>query len=137
MGELRDSGKIRALGLEYFYDAIQQYDLVRVPFIRRVGILDENDINLDPSVVQLFSYAEPDYRMIYVMERLEHLDEADAAFFTEHVYGMDWKDDKTRAEVLEWVATSYGETLAEDIRNCAVITANMRLTCHGIYTVTT
>lgn len=105
-----------ALGLEYFYDAIKQYDLVRVPFIRRVGILDENDINLDPSVVQLFSYAEPDYRMIYVMERLEHLDEADAAFFTEHVYGMDWKDDKTRAEILEWVATSYGETLAEDIR---------------------
>lgn len=105
-----------ALGLEYFCDAIQQYGLVKVPFIRRVGILDDNDVNLDPSVVKLFSYDEPNYRLIYVMERLEHLDPADSEFFTEHVYGMDWKDEATRAEILDWVKASYGEVLAEDIR---------------------
>ncbi len=54
---------------------------------------------LDPSCIHLFSLKEPDYRLIYVMERLEHLDEADTTFFTEHVYDMDWKDDQTRADI--------------------------------------
>lgn len=105
-----------ALGLEYFSHAIQQLDLVKVPFIRRVGVLDEENNNLDPSTIRLFSYDEPDYRMIYVMERLEHLDEADSSFFTEHVYGMDWKDDQARGEVIAWIRERYGDSLAEDIR---------------------
>jgi ribosomal protein S27E len=105
-----------ALGLEYFCEAIKYHEVESVPFIRRVGILDENDNSLDPSVIRLFSNEEPDYRLIYVMERLEHLDEADAAFFTEHVYGMDWKDDKTRAEIYASVKERYGTTLSEDIR---------------------
>jgi ribosomal protein S27E len=105
-----------ALGLEYICEAIKYHEVESVPFIRRVGILDENDNNLDPSVIHLFSHEEPDYRLIYVMERLEHLEEADAAFFTEHVYGMDWKDDKTRAEIYANVKERYGTTLSEDIR---------------------
>lgn len=79
------------LGLEYFNDAIRQHQLTHVPFIKRIGILDECDQTLAPDVVQLFSHEEPDYRLIYIMERLEHLDEADAQFFTDYVYGMDWK----------------------------------------------
>lgn len=106
-----------ALGLEYFCDAIKQYDLTAVPFIHRVGILAEDDTNLDPSVIKLFTHEEPDFRLIYVMERLEHLDEADSEFFTEHVYGMDWKDESTRNETIGWIKERYGEALAEDIRN--------------------
>ena len=105
-----------ALGLEYFCDAIQQTQAVQVPFIRRVGVLDEKDRSLDPSCIKLFSPEEPDFRMIYVMERLEHLDEETAAFFTEHVYGMDWKDEQARAEILGWISEKYGQQLSDDIR---------------------
>ncbi len=106
-----------ALGLEYFCDAIQQYDLTQVPFIRRIGVLGAEDDSVQPpEVIQLFTYNEPDYRVIYVMERLEHLGEADAAFFSDHVFGMDWKEEHTRHEILAWIRERYGETLAEDIR---------------------
>ena len=105
-----------ALGLEYFNDAIQQHQLSHVPFIKRIGILDEDDQTLSPDVVQLFSHEEPDYRLIYIMERLEHLDEADAQFFTDYVYGMDWKDEATRRQIIQWIAERYGQPLAEDVR---------------------
>jgi hypothetical protein len=105
-----------ALGLEYFCEAIKYHEVASVPFIRRVGILDENDNSLDPSNIHLFSHEEPNYRLVYVMERLQHLDKADTTFFTENVYGMDWKDDKTRADIYAKVKERYGVTLAEDIR---------------------
>jgi hypothetical protein len=50
------------------------------------------------------------------MERLEHLDEADAQFFTDYVYGMDWKDEPTRREIIQWIGERYGADLAEDVR---------------------
>lgn len=105
-----------ALGLEYFCDAIRQYELTAVPFIRRIGILAEDDTNLDTSVIQLFTHEEPGFRLIYIMERLEHLDDADSEFFTEHVYGMDWKDEKTRHEIFGWIEGRYSKALSEDIR---------------------
>lgn len=105
-----------ALGLEYFYDAIQHYNLTQVPFIRRLGVLSEEDQLLDASHIQLYRHEEPDYRIIYLMEKLEHLEEADSAFFTNYVYGMDWKDKATRQEILGWIRERYGEALAEDIR---------------------
>lgn len=105
-----------ALGLEYFYDAIQQYELTQVPFIQRIGVLDEENQILDPTHVRLYKHEEPDYRIIYLMEKLEHLDEADSAFFTDHVYGMDWKEKPVRQEILGWIRERYSAELAEDIR---------------------
>ncbi|OQX15890.1 MAG: hypothetical protein BWK73_05775 [Thiothrix lacustris] len=106
----------QALGLEYFLDAIQQYELKSVPFARRVGVLDEDGKPLDPACIKLFSFAEPDYRIIYVMERLEHLDEADSAFFTEHVHDIDWMEEAERIKVWAYVAERYNTELADDMR---------------------
>ncbi|MGB3919011.1 hypothetical protein J9253_00570 [Thiothrix litoralis] len=106
----------QSLGLEYFLDAIQHHDLKNVPFARRVGVLDEEGQSLDPSCIHMFSFEEPDYRIIYVMERLEHLDEADAEFFTEHVHEIDWMEQVDRAKVWNYIAERYNEALAEDIR---------------------
>lgn len=106
----------QSLGLEYFLDAIQQYELQNVPFARRVGVLDDNNKPIDPSCIHLFTFEEPDYRIIYVMERLEHLDEADAEFFTEHVHEIDWMEKEDRLKVWAYVAERYGAELAEDMR---------------------
>ncbi|MBO0614390.1 hypothetical protein [Thiothrix fructosivorans] len=106
----------QSLGLEYFLDAIQKHKLTNVPFARRVGVLDEEGQPLDPACIHLFTFEEPDYRIIYVMERLEHLDEADAAFFTEHVHDIDWMEQADRLKVWAYVAERYGAALAEDMR---------------------
>lgn len=105
-----------ALGLEYFCDAIQTYGLTQIPLIRRIGILNDDDEPLDPARIQLFSHEEPDYRLIYVMERLEHLNAEDTAFFTDHVHDIDWMEEHDRQRVWQWVAERYGQPLAEDIR---------------------
>lgn len=105
-----------ALGLEYFCDAIQHCGLTQVPFIRRIGVLDEHNHMLDPKTIQLFTHDEPQYRLIYVMERLEHLDETDAAFFTEHIHNMDWQEEAVRLEIHAALRTRYGDALANDIR---------------------
>ena len=106
----------QSLGLEYFLDAIEKYQLSSVPFTRRVGVLDEDGQPLDPECIHLFTFEEPDYRIIYVMERLEHLDAADAAFFTEHVHDIDWMEQADRLKVWAYVAERYGAALAEDMR---------------------
>lgn len=106
----------QSLGLEYFMDAIQQSGLQNVPFVRRVGVLDDDGKPLDPACIHLFSFEEPDYRIIYVMERLEHLNEADSAFFTEHVHEIDWMEQEDRLKVWNYVAERYGVALAEDMR---------------------
>ena len=105
-----------ALGLEYFQDAIISYELKQVPYMRRLGVLDEHNNVLDPATIQLFKPEEPEYRILYLMERLEHLGEEDAEFFNEYVYGMDWKDKSVRQEIVQWIGQRYGEPLAEDIR---------------------
>lgn len=106
----------QSLGLEYFMDAIQQSGLQNVPFVRRVGVLDEDGKPLAPSCIHMFSFEEPEYRIIYVMERLEHLEEADAAFFTEHVHEIDWLEEAERTKVWAYVAERYGNELADDMR---------------------
>ena len=109
-----------ALGLEYFYDAIQQWELTQVPFIRRLGVLDENNQLLDPSVIQLFSNQEPNYRILYVMERLEHLADEDAKFFTEQIHGMDWQEEAVRLEIQAALRAKYGDALANDVRRLCI-----------------
>lgn len=105
-----------ALGLEYFCDAIQQYDLKNVPFTRRVGVLNDDDRPISPDCIKLFSWDEPDYRIIYVMERLEHLNEEDEAFFTDYVHEIDWMEEADRNKVWECVADRYTPELADDMR---------------------
>lgn len=106
----------QALGLEYFLDAIQQCQLSNVPFARRIGVLDEDGKPLDPACIKLFSFEEPNYRVIYVMERLAHLDKADADFFTEHVHNIDWMEEADRIKVWAYVAERYTPELADDLR---------------------
>lgn len=105
-----------SLGLEYFCDAISKYGLKNVPFTRRVGVLDDNDHPIDPSCIKLFSHEEPDYRIIYVMARLEHLDEEDEKFFTENVHDIDWMEESDRRRVWAYITERYTPELAEDIR---------------------
>ncbi|MEZ5537224.1 MAG: hypothetical protein R3F02_16560 [Thiolinea sp.] len=106
----------RSLGLEYFCDAMQKLNLTQIPYTRRVGVLSEDDEVLPFSTVKLFSDEEPDFRMIYIMERLEHLGEEDGQFFSEHIYGFDWQDEAVRQKLLGLIAEKYTSALAEDIR---------------------
>ncbi|MFM2320105.1 MAG: hypothetical protein RLZZ215_2726 [Pseudomonadota bacterium] len=105
-----------SLGLEYFCDAIHHQQLTEIPFIRRIGLLAEDDTILPLERIELFNQQEPDYRIIYIMERLEHLNEEDSNFFTEHVHDIDWMEEKDRLEVWTWVKDRYGQALAEDLR---------------------
>ena len=105
-----------ALGLEYFKDAIKAEQLKNIPFIRRVGVLDENDHILDPNSICLFTHDEPEFRLIYIMERLEHLDDEDVTFFNESVHEIDWMAEAERELVYGWVSERYNQSLAEDIR---------------------
>lgn len=106
----------RSLALEYFCDAMRNYPLTRTPYTHRIGVLSEDDEVLPYSTVKLFSDEEPDYRMIYIMERLEHLPETEAEFFSEHIYGFDWQDEAVRHNLIAQIAKRYDPGLAEDIR---------------------
>lgn len=108
----------RSLGLEYFCEAIHTIMLKKIPGIKRVGVLDEDDniIINPPSKQEIFSGNETEYRYIYVMEKLYHLNEEDTEFFDDCVQGMDWKSEEQRTQVLEAVKERYGEWLAEEIK---------------------
>ncbi|HPQ94614.1 MAG: hypothetical protein KDI44_04055 [Thiothrix sp.] len=105
-----------ALGLEYFCDAITTYGVSKIPYTRRIAILSEDNELLDPDVVRLFRLEEPDYRLLYVMEYLEHLSREDQLFFDEHVHGLDWMDEQTRFRIFDWMSERYGADLARDVR---------------------
>ncbi|MCK5895984.1 MAG: hypothetical protein KAG20_04210 [Cocleimonas sp.] len=107
----------RSLGLEYFCEAINTLNLTKIPQVKRIGILDENNviINTKPSKQEIFSGQETDYRYIYVIEKLAHLGEKDTAFFNTCVKDMDWKDDVERQHILAVVKQHYGELLAKEI----------------------
>jgi hypothetical protein len=79
-------------------------------------VLSEDDEILPFSTVKLFTGEEPDFRMIYIMERLEHLEDADVQFFSEHIYGFDWQDESVRHKLLGLIAEKYTPELAADIR---------------------
>lgn len=106
----------RSLGLEYYCDAMTKLSIKSVPYTCRVGVLSEEDEVLTGDTIQLFTGEEPDYRIIYLMEQLEHLGDEDVAFFSDHIHGLDWQDEAVRLELLAWMTEKYGEKLAEDVR---------------------
>ncbi len=106
----------RSLGLEYYCGAIHSQGLHKVPNIHRVGILDEEDnIVESPSQEEIYSGDETDLRFIYVMEKLQHLDEADSAYFDECTQNFDWKSDVDRLEIVAGITERYNAELAQDI----------------------
>ena len=107
----------RALGLEYFQQAVNKYAIKHAPLTHRIAVLAEDeDRILDDSVIQLDSGDEPDYRLLYLMERLEHLDKKDETFFTDFIHDLDWRNEVQRHACLESLSQQYGESLAHDIR---------------------
>ena len=106
----------RSYGLEYYCGAIQAKGLTRVPEIRRVGVLDEEDRVVErPSRAVIYSGEEAEFRFIYVMERLRHLDEEDSEYFDRCVKDLDWKDASDREKIYAGVAERYSPALARDI----------------------
>lgn len=107
----------RSLGLEYFCEAIKTLNLIKIPKVERIGVLDEDDnIILQPeSKQEIFAGKETDYRYLYVMEKLVHLGDKDTEFFNESVKEMNWKDDIERQQILAIVKQQYGELLAKEI----------------------
>ena len=106
----------RSLGLEYYCGAIHNQGLTKVPNIHRVGILDEdNNIVESPSQEEIYSGDETDLRFIYVMEKLQHLEETDSTYFDKCTQNFDWKSESDRKEILAGVTQRYNPELAEDI----------------------
>jgi hypothetical protein len=107
----------RSLGLEYFCEAIKTFNLSKTPNVDRIGIIDEEDniISERPSKEEIFSGNETEYRYIYVVEKLEHLNDKDTGFFNKCVKDMDWRDDSERRKILGVVKEQYGELLAKEI----------------------
>ncbi|WP_020558044.1 hypothetical protein [Thiofilum flexile] len=106
-----------SLGLEYYRDAIKHKHIQSTPAFTLLGVLDgfKNEV-LNPDIIQLRTHEEPDYRLIYIMEKLTHLSEADEQFFTNRVHGLNWLDEAKRHLTLEWIEEKYGLVLAQDIR---------------------
>ena len=108
----------RSLGLEYYCGAIHDQGLTKVPNIQRVGILDEEDnIVESPSQEEIYSGDETDLRFIYVMEKLQHLEEADSAYFDKCIHSFDWQSESDRKEIIAGVSQRYNPELAKDILN--------------------
>jgi hypothetical protein len=107
----------RSLGLEYFCEAIKVLKLTKIPQVERIGVLDEGGkiIVSPPSRQAIFSGQETDYRYIYVIEKLEHLDDNDTVFFNQCVKDLDWKNNNERHHILGVVKQYYGEHLADEI----------------------
>jgi len=106
----------RSLGLEYYCGAIHQQKLTKVPDIQRIGVLDEEDhIVSRPGNEEIYSGDETDYRFIYVMEKLRHLDEEDATYFDRCVSELDWRSDADREKIIAGVTQRYDAELAQNI----------------------
>ena len=106
----------RSLGLEYYCGAIHSQGLKKVPNIHRIGILDEDDnIVESPSQEEIYSGDETDLRFIYVMEKLQHLEEEDSAYFDKCIHNFDWKSESDRKQIIAGVTRRYNAELAEDI----------------------
>jgi len=108
----------RSYGLEYYCGAIHAQSLVKVPKIERVAILTEDDEIVDiPSQELIYSGEETELRFIYIMERLQHLDEDDSAYFDRCVKDLEWKSNTDRQKIIEGVTKRYNPELAQDIAN--------------------
>jgi len=106
----------RSLGLEYYCGAIHNKGLTKVPNIQRVGILDEDDnIVQAPSREEIYSGDETDLRFLYVMEKLQHLDQEDRDYFDRCVKDLEWQSEEDRAKIISGVTKRYNIELAQDI----------------------
>ena len=106
----------RSLGLEYYCGAIHEKGLVKVPEIRRIGVLDEaGNIVEKPGREEIYSGRETELRFIYVMEKLRHLDDADTEYFNRCVQDMEWQSAEDRDTIIAGVTRRYNATLAQDI----------------------
>ena len=106
----------RSLGLEYYCGAIHSKGLTKVPKIQRVGILDEDDnIVPAPSQEEIYSGDETDLRFLYVMEKLQHLNQADRDYFDRCVKDLEWQSEVDRAKIIAGVTKRYNAELAQDI----------------------
>lgn len=107
----------RTYGLEYYCGAINDMGLIKVPEISPIGVLDEEDnIVPSPSRETIYSGEEPEYRFIYLMDKLEHLEKADIDYFNRCVKDLEWQDSADREKIYAGVARRYDAQLAEDIR---------------------
>jgi len=106
----------RSLGLEYYCGAIHAEKLIKVPDIQRIGIVDEEDNIVEPpSPEEIYSGDETDFRFIYVMEKLKHLDEGDSEYFDRCVKDLEWKNEEDRNKIIAGVTKRYNAELAKDI----------------------
>jgi len=106
----------RSYGLEYYCGAIHESSLVKVPKIERIGILTEEDEIVDsPSQEIIYSGEETELRFIYIMERLQHLNEDDSAYFDRCVKDLEWKNAADRQKIIDGVSKRYNSELAQDI----------------------
>jgi hypothetical protein len=106
----------RSYGLEYYCGAIQAQSLVKVPKIERIGILTEEDeIVNSPSQNIIYSGEETELRFIYIMERLQHLNEEDSTYFDRCVKDLEWKKEQDRQEIFHGVSEKYNHELADNI----------------------
>ena len=106
----------RSLGLEYYCGAIHEKKLVKVPHITRIGIIDEEDnIAPPPRQTDIYSGCETHFRFIYVMEKLQHLNDEDTHYFDHFVKDLDWMNKNDRLKVIDEISESYDPELAKDI----------------------
>ncbi len=106
----------RSLGLEYYCGAIHEKGLKKVPDIRRIGVLDEEDNVVDkPSREEIYSGRETEFRFIYVMEKLRHLDDEDTEYFNRCIKDIEWQKAEDRDKIIAGVTRRYNAKLAQDI----------------------
>ncbi len=106
----------RSYGLEYYCGAIHAKGLTKVPEIFRVGVIDEQDHVVErPTREVIYSGEEAEFRFIYVMEKLRHLNDEDSEYFNRCVKDLDWKDAVDRETIYAGVAERYNPELARDI----------------------
>ena len=106
----------RGLGLEYFCHALHEFHLTHIPAIDRIGVLNEDDEIIDlPFGEELFQTDETDYRYIYIMEKLLHLEKEDEEFFNGSTQNLELQSIENKTKVFENINEKYGKTLAEDI----------------------
>lgn len=108
----------RSLGLEFYCGAIGQQGLQKVPDIRRIGVLDEEDnVVAVPGREEIYSGRETEFRFIYVMEKLQHLNDEDTEYFNRCVKDMDWQEKADHDRIIRGITRRYNVTLARDIAN--------------------
>lgn len=106
----------RGLGLEYFCNALEKFHLSHIPAIDRIGILNEDNEVVDiPIGDELFQSDETDYRYIYIMEKLLHLEEDDEKFFNRSTQDLELQSVEDKKIVFGEIKEKYSESLAEDI----------------------